>query len=329
LKPLCLAMLQVADDLGRLLLRKVDERWSLKRLHPRAQSLARLLIIGTYVDDILRVATDYAGQRESMQLVGFPAAISYMLPVLFVAVQGTGVVYVLCGTSMTPQYGCLILAVWTAVHPFLYLQHHNLEFVLESLTLIGGLCILASSERVSLASKRAIDSTSLEAERTDKLQLVGRVCTSAVFVYYVVKMTHERIQSLLGNTADEEVMTAVAEGLLLALLLVITGLIVVGVRSRWCAGVLAIIMSVCALYKHPWFLTLGSSKMYKLDFIVGYEGTQVSSWLYSDYQRYFFFQQISTAGALLQLVVHGPGKYSIDEAQGPIELVTATWKGAD
>ena len=46
-----------------------------------------------------------------------------------------------------------------------------------------------------------------------------------------------------------------------------------------------------------------SKSTFALDFVVGFEDTYVDAWLYSDHQRYFFFQQISTVGALLQLVV--------------------------
>ena len=40
-------------------------------------------------------------------------------------------------------------------------------------------------------------------------------------------------------------------------------------------------------------------------------------------------QQLSTVGALLQLVVHGPGKYSMDESEGPVQVIALTSKGAD
>lgn len=53
-------------------------------------------------------------------------------------------------------------------------------------------------------------------------------------------------------------------------------------------------MTLAALYKHPWFITMWSSKSFKLDFVVGYEDVSVDAWLYSDHQRYFFFQQLST-----------------------------------
>ena len=76
-------------------------------------------------------------------------------------------------------------------------------------------------------------------------------------------------------------------------------------------------------------MTMWSKKTYALDFVIGYEDVQVDAWLYSDHQRYFFFQQISTVGALLQLVVHGPGRYSLDEQDGPVQVVTLTSKGMD
>lgn len=299
----------------------LDSRLSLKFMHRRLQLLARFLIVGTFIDDAIRIAFDYAGQKESMGTVGFPEPITYVLPALFVLVQAAGVGLVLAGEPEHREMGCIVLTCWTAVHPFLYLQQRNLEFVLESLTIMGGLIILLSNERVIRAAQR-------DEEPTNRFQFIGRMFLSAVFVYYVVKMIHERIASFSGSS-DEDIGVAVVEGLLLVLLLIITGLIVVGLQSRWCAGVLAVIMAFAALYKHPWFLTIWSSRMFTLDFVVGYEGVEVPGWLYSDHQRYFFFQQLSTAGALLQLVVHGPGRYSIDEADGPIKVVALTAKGTD
>lgn len=303
------------------LMRAVDRALSLKFMHRRLQLLARFLIVSTFIDDAIRITFDYMGQKDSMSTVGFPEPLTYVLPALFVSMQAVGVGLVLAGELEHRELGCILLMCWTAVHPFLYLQQRNLEFVLESLTIIGGLVILLSNERVLRSAQRG-------EEPSDRLQLVGRVCLSAVFVYYVIKMMHERIASLSGGS-DEDLSVAVMEGLLLILLLIITGLIVVGLQSRSGACVLAFIMAIAAVFKHPWFLTIWSSQMYSLDFVVGYEGVEVPGWLYSDHQRYFFFQQISTAGALLQLVVHGPGRYSIDEANGPIKVVALTAKGTD
>ena len=57
------------------------------------------------------------------------------------------------------------------------------------------------------------------------------------------------------------------------------------------------------------------------------------AWVWATHQRYFFFQQLSTAGALLMLVVHGPGRYSVDEADGAVDaaaqVASLEAKGAD
>jgi uncharacterized membrane protein YphA (DoxX/SURF4 family) len=52
------------------------------------------------------------------------------------------------------------------------------------------------------------------------------------------------------------------------------------------------------------------------------EGFEVDAFTMADHQRYFFFQSVSTVGALLLLVVHGPGRLSMDEQQGKLVLIT-------
>ena len=74
-----------------------------------------------------------------MVSVGFPPAAATVTAV-FIVTQATGVFLVLSGRA--PEQGCMTLLVWTATHPFLYLQQKNLEFLLESVTIIGGLLIL-------------------------------------------------------------------------------------------------------------------------------------------------------------------------------------------
>jgi len=322
----------------------VDSRVNLKHVYRRLQITARFLIIGTFMDDALRVACDYRGQILTMKGVGWCSgwgtvkACSHVLPATFILTQATGAFLVLSGAH--PQAGCITLLVWAGVHPFMYAQQKNLEFLLESITIIGGLFILLSSEGSYAKAKASMETAETGGasrsrggdeelkEETSRLLLVGRVFLSAVFVYYVIKMINERLAHITGHY-NENPVVAMAYGVLLVLLAIVTGLIVMGMKSRWCAMLLAAIMACSALYKHPWYLTMWSKRTFLLDFVVGYEDVQVDAWLYSDHQRYFFFQQLSTVGALLQLVVHGPGKYSIDEAEGPEQVVSLTIKGAD
>lgn len=329
-------------------LQAIDERVSLKHVHRRLQAFARVLIVGTFMDDALRVMCDYRGQAATMKSVGWgvslppgsQAAVQSLMPSVFIATQTIGVLLIL--TRLAPQAGCLVLVAWAGVHPFMYAQQKNLEFLLESVTIIGGLLILLTSERAIATRERLLGggggvlgtpAEQKEAQANEKNQLLfaGRLMLCAVFVYYSVKMSIERVQALLGGPINHEDPIHALFALFVLLLLVSgTGLIIVGIKSRWCAMGLALVMGCAALYKHPWFITMWSSNSFKLDFVVGYEDVQVDAWLYSDHQRYFFFQQLSTVGALLQLVAHGPGQFSVDEADAEsITITSITSKGAD
>ena len=318
----------------------LDGRMNVKSVYRRLQSIARFLILGTFVDDSLRVLFDYPGQISTMGSVGITRPLAYFAPAAFILTQSVSVFLILSGTR--PEMGCTVLCVWVGLHPFIYRQQSNLEFLLESVTIMGGLMVLLSSERqnrkalqrgAARAQTGALTSEdpeeqAEEAKKIDLLQLCGRCCISAVFLYYGGKMCHESFQSIIGRSS-EDFLSAATEGVLLVFLLVFTGLIVAGMKSRWCALLLALVMGLSALYKHPWYITMWSKSSFFLDFVVGYEDVKVDAWLYSDHQRYFFFQQLSTVGALLQLVVHGPGKYSLDESEGPVQVIALTTKGTD
>ena len=162
----------------------------------------------------------------------------------------------------------------------------------------------------------------------DWIQLAGRACLSALFVFHVHKISLHLLTAGSGSWDAPHVL--LAECVLALLVFGLTALLVVGLRSRYCALLLAAVTAAAALHNHPWFVVLWSEQQtYKLDDVIGYENVQVPAWVYATHQRYFFFQQLSTAGALLQLVAHGPGRLSVDEANGPLQVVTLTAKGAE
>ena len=73
--------------------------------------------------------------------------------------------------------------------------------------------------------------------------------------------------------------------------------------SDLCALLLAMIMGSVALYQHPFWVYMLSSKTYLMEGVAGMEGYEVDAFTMADHQRYFFFQTMSTVGALLLLVV--------------------------
>ena len=186
----------------------VDGRINVKGVYRRLQVVARLLVVGTFADDSLRVACDYSGQVSTMGSVGFRAPLSSILPAVFILTQGISVFLII--SELAPEPGCITLLVWTGLHPYIYKQESNLEFLLESVTIMGGLMVLLSSERQNRkARERKLlpsvaptpEETAEEANKMNLLQLCGRVCISAVFLYYGGKMMHERVQGISKGLA--------------------------------------------------------------------------------------------------------------------------------
>lgn len=94
-------------------------------------------------------------------------------------------------------------------------------------------------------------------------------------------------------------------------------------QSRSVALILASTMALTAVYMHPFWAYLLSSRKFTMEGVSGMEGFEVDAFTMADHQRYFFFQTMSTVGALLLLVVHGPGTLSVDEPDGPMKLSSA------
>ena len=131
--------------MSRAAIEWLDERVSLKSASAKVGTLARVLIVSTFIDDTIRIAFDYSGQVDSMKSVGFGSSASPILPVIFVLIQASGAGLTLAGPSTLWSVGAVELILWSAAHPFLYAQQENTEFLVESVSIIGGLLILLAS----------------------------------------------------------------------------------------------------------------------------------------------------------------------------------------
>ena len=319
--------------------RSLDARVSLKSVHRRLELVAKTMIVLTFLEDALRCAITYGVQRQSMQIAGWENPLMQgALPLLSMLVQLLGGALVILPRQRHGRQlaGCAILVVFCTFHPIMYGQQRNWEFVSETATIQGGLLVLMSHVLLTSADNRKILPTATEDEREAKsllelraswLQAVGRVLITSVFVYYALRAALHCGQ-YLGSHESVPGGDDVWDAALVVALLGMCALVVVGMKSRWCAMVLALAMGATAVFVHPFFLPLvsghlGVGRLYVMDGVSGMEGLEVDALTYADHQRYFFFQDLSTVGALLLLCVHGPGKISLDEQDGPPALPRA------
>ena len=326
--------------------RSLDERVNLKHAHRKMQAVAKVLIVTTFVEDALRVLLTFSVQQNSMRIAGWQSPVLHTgLPIFSFVVQMGGALMVGLpgGTSGRAQAGVITLLGWCMFHPIMYRQETNWEFVLETLTIMGGLLILLSSLMLEEASRLArIESggsgpakilpakavgpaSGLDnpaAARAHSLQAFGRVLMMSVFLYYAFNHVHDYAPHALSSLQHYDWGTPLLELVMIIVLLCMCSLVIIGIKSRWVALLLAIIMALSACWMHPFWIYMFSTKHYRMEGVAHMEGAEVDAFTMGDHQRYFFFQTMSTVGALLLLVVHGPGKLSMDEQQVQLVLIT-------
>ncbi|KOO22887.1 hypothetical protein Ctob_004789 [Chrysochromulina tobinii] len=334
-----------------VLAKALDERVNLKRVHRKLQAVARVMIVITFLEDALRCLLTFSVQQQSMRIAGWQGEFWHTaLPCASVAVQSSGSLLIALPISTSSSWhgriGCFILLGWCCFHPFMYHQQTNWEFVLETCTIIGGLLILLShymllaaaaaaasrlldGKRITLLPAKAVGPVVAEddplGKRAHATQAVGRVLICAVFIYYAFGRVHGYVARSLSELGNADVLTPIAQGASIIALLYACSLLIVGIKSRGVALLLALAMLLLAAYNHPfwWYLTyLRTDRTFKMEGVAYMEGFEVDAFTMADHQRYFFFQSVSTVGALLLLVVHGPGRLSMDEQQGKLVLIT-------
>jgi len=211
----------VSSRLGALS-RAIDERVNLKHVHRRLQAVAKVLIVTTFVEDALRVLLTFSVQQNSMRIAGWQSPVLHSgLPIFSFVVQMGGALLVVQGrTGVRAQIGVVMLLCWCLFHPIMYRQETNWEFVLETLTIMGGLLVLLShcmlveaaaaaraTPRVSggneslpkgapriVAAKAVGPSPRVEgpaAARAHAVQALGRLLIVSVFLYYAFIKVHD------------------------------------------------------------------------------------------------------------------------------------------
>jgi len=327
-------------------LKPLDERVSVKLLlrvwGPRFEFFVRLLLVATFLDDSFRAATHFSEHTKQIggehgYLSPLAAASPELAIVIATVVLGVGLlaqsIGSLCLLALSqPDIATRALIGWAIAQPVLYAQLANVEFVAESLSLIGGLLILLAhiseqakrdGRRVPLGGGELCAPDGAAEVAIARTQLLGRLLLPAVYLYHAglillqdVEVKHRKNHSFSMFVVDLGVFAALVLG---------CTLVAVGLKSRTVALSLAVLNFGFVCYQHPFlgyvWLSGGEWKydedalrkeippvalpkdMYPEEF---------EAWHILDLHRYYFFHGLSTSGALLLLAQFGPGEIAVE-----------------
>ncbi|CED85595.1 surf4-domain-containing protein [Phaffia rhodozyma] len=254
----------------------VIERFT-QPVKPYLPAAARFLIVATFLEDALRIITQFSDQLWYLQTQRkFYWGFSH----LFLA---TNVVVMISCSALVikrlhPHYAVIGLLGVVISQAFGYGLIFDLSFFLRNLSVMGGLLMVLSE---GLASKKGLYIAGLpnisETDRKKYFQLAGRVLLIFLFLGFVFK----------GNWSLARVLVS-----LLGLGACV--MVVVGFKAKWSATFLVLILSIFNILINNWWSVHPNHPQ-------------------KDYLRFDFFQTLSIVGGLLLLVNMGPGGISMDE----------------
>ncbi|KAG0169697.1 hypothetical protein DFQ28_007047 [Apophysomyces sp. BC1034] len=245
-------------------------------LKPYMPVMARFLIVATFLEDPLRIMTQWSEQVRFMETVRhFPTGLSHIFLALNVIVMLAGSSLVIAKRHQDyAVYGLMGVVVAQALG---YGLIFNLSFFLRNLSVLGGLLMVLSDSMAKRKQMFAALPQISESNRRTYLQLAGRVLLIFLFIgsafhgdWSIIRV----VVSLFGLCAC--IMVAV------------------GFKAKWSAMFLVLFLSVLNVAINNFWSV--QHNVYKRDFL-----------------KYDFFQTLSTVGGFLLLANSGPGGYSIDE----------------
>jgi len=245
-------------------------------LKPHLPAIGRFLIIVTFLEDSLRIITQWNDQLWYLQrhrhfFWGFSH--------LFLAIN---VITMLVGSAsvILKKYsefavgGLLGVVIMQALG---YGLIFDLNFFLRNLSVIGGLLMVFTDTMYTRKTLFAGLPSISENDRKKYFLLAGRVLLIFLFLGFMIRgewSIARLFASLVGLAA--------------------CGMVAVGFKAKWSAVFLVITLSIFNVFINNWWSM--PSKHHERDFL-----------------KYDFFQTLSIVGGLILLVNMGPGGLSVDE----------------
>ena len=245
-------------------------------IKPYLPAIGRFLIVVTFLEDALRILTQWSDQVYYLRdYRGFPRGIPQLFLIINVLAMIACSALVIARRCSEYAVGGLIGVVVTQA--FGYGLIFDLNFFLRNLSVMGGLIMVLSDSWVRKTKAFAGLPQLEEKDRKMYFQLAGRVLLIFLFIGFV----------FAGEWSIWRVLVSV-------LGLIACVMVVVGFKAKFSATLLVVILSVFNLLVNN-FWTLHEHHPHK------------------DFAKYDFFQILSIVGGLLLLVNSGPGQFSIDE----------------
>ncbi|KAJ1930432.1 ER-derived vesicles protein erv29 [Tieghemiomyces parasiticus] len=247
-------------------------------LKPHIPTLARFLLVVTFLEDSVRLVVQWHSQVYYMQQYrGFPYGLShlFLLVNIMLMVGCSGLAIARKHTEAAVGGLFLVVVSQALAYGFVF----DLNFFVRNLSVIGALLLLLS-EGMSSSRRKSMFAglpTISEVDRSQYFQLAGRILLILLFLSFILsgEMTLLRILvSLVG--------------------LVACIMVVVGFKAKWSAMFLVLFLSIFNVLINNWW-------------DIDYNHT------HRDFVKYDFFQTLSIMGGLLLLVSLGPGGISVDE----------------
>jgi len=245
-------------------------------IRPYIPAMARFLIVVTFIEDALRITTQWGDQLWYLNRHRkFPWGLSHLFLIINVVAMlscSFGVI-----AKKYPDYSVFGLLGVVIAQGLGYGLLFDLSFFLRNLSVVGGLLMVLSD---SLQNKKklfaGIPSLS-ETDRRKYFQLAGRILLIFLFIGFIFQ----------GSWSFARVIVSIV-GLGACIM------VAVGFKAKWSASFLVTLLSVFNVFINNWWSVHSAHPQ-------------------RDFLKYDFFQTLSIVGGLLLLVSVGPGGISVDE----------------
>ncbi|KAK4560476.1 ER-derived vesicles protein erv29 [Recurvomyces mirabilis] len=243
---------------------------------PYLPMIGRFLIVVTFLEDALRILTQWNDQLVYLHdYRHIPRGITHLFLIInVIAMTASSVLIIARRYSEYAVMGLIGVVVTQALG---YGLIFDLNFFLRNLSVMGGLLMVLSDSWVRKKFAPAGLPQLDEKDRKMYFQLAGRVLLIFLFVGFV----------FAGEWSVGRVIVIIIGA-------VACVMVAVGFKAKWSAIILVMILSVFNILVNN-FWTLHPHHPHK------------------DFAKYDFFQILSIVGGLLLLVNMGPGQVSFDE----------------